>query len=95
MEVATELGIHVSSMEIKDMIAFADTNNDGELTFDDFYQVRQLSQRDSRPRGEPLPQPSPFWLNSKNRNDTTRDASKQNFSANVHRFRYRLLHPFF
>jgi hypothetical protein len=37
---SADLQIQVSPSEIRDMIAYADTNNDGEVTFDDFYQVK-------------------------------------------------------
>jgi len=37
---SADLQIQVSPAEIRDMIAYADTNNDGEVTFDDFYQVK-------------------------------------------------------
>merc|ERR1719443_738736 len=33
------LDLHLSQEELRDMIAHADTNSDGEVTFDDFYAV--------------------------------------------------------
>lgn len=37
--VAKELGENISDQELRDMINKADSNGDGELSFDDFYNI--------------------------------------------------------